>query len=640
MFHTIRWRIAIPYVVLILLSTLGLTFFISNQVRKVRLADLETQLLAEARVLVDSVQPLMAQGESADALDSLARRWADLLGARITIIGVDGTVLGESQHDRTEMGNHLDRPEVQQALTSGQGSSIRFSQTVGYEMMYVALPVRTPSGGRVMGVVRVALPLRQIEASVGRLRQTILTAGLFTALLAALMALLIAERTARPVRRLTDVAERMAEGDLGARLLPMSRDEVGQLTLAFNHMADQLREKVTTLAEEQDRLAVVLEHMADGVLITDPAGKVQLINPAAARLLGTTQSAALGRSFVQVVWDHRLVELWEKSCEQNVEQNTTLELDRLGLFLQVIVTPLQEIYARPHLPAPGATYSPGAGGAHLGRQPKYRHLQPKYRHLQPKYRQAQVAILQDLTQIRRLDAVRRDFISNISHELRTPLASLKALVDTLRDGALDDPPAAQRFLDRIETEVDAMTQMVQELLELSRIESGRVPLSLVPTPVADVVAPPVERLYPQAERAGLSLTVDLPSDLPPLLADAERVRQVVTNLVHNAIKFTRPGGRVMVRAYAVQDEGLLPKADRHHLEVIIEVADTGVGIPADDLPRIFERFYKADRARSGGGTGLGLAIAKHVVQGHGGRIWAESIEGQGSTFYFTLPAFV
>jgi two-component system phosphate regulon sensor histidine kinase PhoR len=626
MFRTIRWRIAIPYVALVLLSTLGLTFYISYQVRRVRLADLEAQLLAEARVLADSTQPLLARGEDADALDSLAQRWASLLEARITIIGMDGTVLGESQHDRTEMGNHLDRPEVQQALTTGQGSSIRFSQTVGYEMMYVALPVRAPSGGQVMGVIRVALPLRQIEAGVSRLRQTILTAGLITALLAALMALLIAERTARPVRRLTHVAERMAEGDLGARLFPTSRDEVGQLTLVFNHMADQLREKVTTLAEEQDRLTVVLEHMADGVLITDSTGRVQLINPAAARLLGTTQAAALGRSFVQVVRDYRLVELWENCYEQGKEQNTTLELDRLGLFLQVIVTPFQEINAQPHFSVPGTSYSAGVGGVHLG--------------LQPKYRQAQVVILQDLTQIRRLDTVRRDFISNISHELRTPLASLKALVDTLRDGALDDPPAAQRFLDRIETEVDAMTQMVQELLELSRIESGRVPLRLVPTSVADVVAPPLERLHPQAERAGLTLSVDLPSDLPQVLADAERVRQVVTNLLHNAIKFTRPGGKVTVRAYPVEDEGQLPKADRYHSAVIIEVADTGVGIPADDLPRIFERFYKADRARSGGGTGLGLAIAKHIVQGHGGRIWAESIEGQGSTFYFTLLAVV
>jgi two-component system phosphate regulon sensor histidine kinase PhoR len=236
-----------------------------------------------------------------------------------------------------------------------------------------------------------------------------------------------------------------------------------------------------------------------------------------------------------------------------------------------------------------------------------------------------VVILQDLTQIRRLDTVRRDFISNISHELRTPLASLKALADTLHDGALEDPPAARRFLDRMEVEVDALTQMVQELLELSRIESGQVPFEIAPVFVADVVNPPLERLRPQAERAELQLDVDLPSDLPRILADAERMQQVVTNLVHNAIKFTPPGGGVAVSATVDQDE------------VIISVRDTGVGIPADDLPRIFERFYKADRARSGGGTGLGLSIAKHIVLAHGGRIWAESVETRGSIFYVALP---
>jgi two-component system phosphate regulon sensor histidine kinase PhoR len=466
---------------------------------------------------------------------------------------------------------------------------------VGYEMMYAALAVTDE--GRPVGFVRVALSSEDIAASVGRLSQIILTTGLFVALLAVLIALFIAERTARPVRRLTRVAERMAEGDLSARLSPTSRDEVGQLTVAFDHMADQLREKVTTLAEEQGRLAAVLEHMADGVIITDAAARVQLINPAAARLLNTDREVALGQTFVQVVRDHQLVELWEACCQGSEEQTTALELDRLGRFLRVTVTPLHE--TDPH---------------------------------------DRVVILQDLTEIRRLDTVRRDFISNISHELRTPLASLKALVDTLRDGALEDPPAAQRFLDRIETEVDALTQMVQELLELSRIESRQVPLSMVPTSVADVVIPPTERLRPQAERASLSLNVDLSPELPRVLADTERVRQVVTNLVHNAIKFTRPGGQVSVRAYAAAGDGRSPVADRDGPTVVIEVADTGVGIPIDDVPRIFERFYKADRARSGGGTGLGLAIAKHIVQGHGGHIWAESIEGQGSTFCFSLPA--
>jgi two-component system phosphate regulon sensor histidine kinase PhoR len=237
-----------------------------------------------------------------------------------------------------------------------------------------------------------------------------------------------------------------------------------------------------------------------------------------------------------------------------------------------------------------------------------------------------LVILQDLTRIRRLETVRRDFISNISHELRTPLAGLKALVDTLRGGAIKDPPAAKRFLKRMDSEVDSLTQLVQELLELSRVESGQAPLHIEATPAVQVIVPPSDRLRPQAERAGLDFAIILPPQLPLVMADAERMQMVVTNLIHNAVKFTPPGGKVAVTA----------ESDGN--EVVFSVSDTGVGIPTEDLPRIFERFYKADRARSGGGTGLGLAIAKHLVEGHGGRIWAESIEGQGSTFFFTLPS--
>jgi two-component system phosphate regulon sensor histidine kinase PhoR len=595
MLRSIRWRIAAPYVILILISTIGLSMYLSTQVRQVYLDNLETQLLAEARTLAYATQPLLAPTESKSALDTLAGRWSTLLGARVTIIAADGSVLADSDGDAGRMENHLYRPEVQQALAMGQGNSIRLSQTVGYDMMYVALPVTTE--GKVIGVVRVALTLRQIEASVSHLRHIILTAGLLAGVAAIILALLIAERIALPLRRLTQVADHMAAGDLAARLVPTSRDEVGHLTLAFNHMADQLQDKMASLAREQNLLTAVLEHMADGIVITDATGQVQLINPAAARLLGTSQTRAVGHSFTQVVRDHRLVEVWESCCQENDEQVSSIESDRLARFLRVIVTPLRETS-----------------------------------------RQDRLVVFQDLTQMHRADTMRRDFVSNISHELRTPLASLRALVDTLRDGAMDDPPAAQRFLDRVETEVDAMTQMVQELLELSRIESGQVPVRLAATPVAELLSPPIERLLPQAERANLSLSLDLPTDLPAVLADSERVQQVVTNLVHNAIKFTRPGGLVKVRAYTADQDELPGMGNGERPSVIVEVTDTGVGIPADDLPRIFERFYKADRARSGGGTGLGLAIAKHIIQGHGGRIWAESTEGRGSTLSFSLVA--
>jgi two-component system phosphate regulon sensor histidine kinase PhoR len=584
MTHSIRWRIAVPYVVLVAAATLGLAFYLSDQVRRIRLADLKSQLLADASLIADELSTSIDQAADGDLLDARARRWADLLGARVTLIGADGTVLGESHEDRAQMENHLNRPEVQQALAQGRGTAIRYSTTIGYDMMYGAVPVRDPSG-QATGFARVALSLRAVETDIRRLRQGILLAGLVTACAAGLMALVIAERIARPVRRLTQAAERMAEGDLSTRLEGGRRDEVGQLTSAFQHMSEQLQDKMSILAEERGRLAAVLGHMADGVLITDAAGRVEMVNPAAERLLGTSEGKSLGKTFGQVVAQYQNIELWKSCRDRGEQQEDTVEISHRNLFVRAIATPFQEGDQRGFL-----------------------------------------VILQDLTHTQRLEAVRRDFIANLSHELRTPLAGLKALVDTLRGGALKDPPAAKRFLKRMDAEVDALTQMVEELLELSRIESGRVPLLLAPTPVAEVLGPPVERLRPQAEGAGLDLTLRLPPGLPRVLADVERAQKVVTNLVHNAVKFTLPGGSIVVAAEAAG------------AEVIVSVRDTGVGIPAENLPRIFERFYKADRARSGGGTGLGLAIAKHIVQGHGGRIWVESVEGKGSTFYFSLAS--
>jgi len=584
MSHSFRWRIAIPNIVLILIATLGLTIYLSGQVRRLRLADLENQLVAEAGLLAGDLAPRLGQEAAGDSLDAAARRWAKLLDARVTLIGADGTVLGESHDDRTQMANHLDRPEVQQALASGRGTAIRYSASIGYDMMYGAAPAQDPESGQVIGYARVSLSLQEIETDLRRVRQAILLGGLAAALIGGVLALALAERTVRPVRRLTQAAERIATGDLATRLAVDRRDEVGQLTIAFQHMAEQVGEKMSILAEERGRLEAVLQHMADGVLITDEASRVEMINPAAVRLLATAEEKALGRSFGQVVAQHQIMELWQRCHELGEEQEDTVEIGHRDLFVQAIVTPFQAGQARRYL-----------------------------------------VVLQDLTRIRRLETVRRDFISNISHELRTPLAGLKALVDTLRGGALKDPPAAKRFLKRMDREVDALTQIVEELLELSRIESGRVPLRLAPTPLAELLIPPTDRLRPQAESAGLSLTLLLPPQLPPVLVDLERAQKVVTNLVHNAVKFTPPGGSIQVGAEVAGSE------------VVISVQDTGVGIPAEDLSRIFERFYKADRARSGGGTGLGLAIAKHIVQGHGGRLWADSAAGKGSTFYFTLP---
>lgn len=605
MFHSIRWRIAVPYIVVTLLALLGLTLLVTNRAREEHLADLRATLLAEARLIGDAARPYLASPGAvtpdSTALDDLARRWAGLVDGRVTIVAPDGLVLGESHQERALMDNHLSRSEVQDALRDGAGSSIRFSSSVDQDMMYGAAPIF--QGEQIVGFARVALPLDRIEASVAHLRRPLIIVTLAAAGVMLLIALWIASRTARPIEQLTAVADRMAGGDLSARAVATTRDEAGRLTTSFNRMADELDDTVTRLTRERSRMAAILENMADGVLIVDSRGSVRLINPAASKLLKTSQQAARGASFAQMVRHHQIIELWQDCRSTGRMQAGAVEIDRQRIFWQVIITSFQEEDSRGYL-----------------------------------------IIIQDLSRIRRLETVRRDFISNISHELRTPLASLKALTETLRDGAIEDPPAAERFLNSMETEIDALTQMVQELLEISRIEAGQTALRLRPASVNEVVFPPVERLLAQAERSGLTLTVELVEDLPLALVDVERIQLVVTNLVHNAIKFTPPGGTIAVRARAGRD-GEVPASARKTTPlvsggwqvVIVQVMDSGVGIPARDLPRVFERFYKADRARGSGGTGLGLSIARHLVESHGGYIWVESEEGVGSTFSFSLP---
>ncbi|GAB4461372.1 MAG: ATP-binding protein [Anaerolineales bacterium] len=391
-----------------------------------------------------------------------------------------------------------------------------------------------------------------------------------------LLAAWFAWRYYRLHRRLDEFAARLRQQqfDTGIKELENLSSALSTLLATFNLQH-------ASLEAERARLAAVLEQMTDGVLIADAQGIVQFANPAAGKLFQT--SSPIHRSVAEVLRHHQLVEAWRRCQRTREMQSESAEVPARHQYLQLIVIPDQH-----------------ANGTLL--------------------------LAQDLTRLRRLETVRRDFISNLSHELRTPLASLKALTETLQDGALDDPPAARRFIDQIQTEVDALTQMATELLELSRIESGRLSLDLQPVPPAELLTSACERMKLQAERAGLTLRVECAQALPKVRIDLQRMEQVLVNLIHNAVKYTRPGGEVVLFAEAGAGE------------VRFAVRDTGIGIPAEDIPRIFERFYRVEKSRAGSGTGLGLSIARHIVEAHKGKIWAESVEGQGSIFYFTLPA--
>ncbi len=579
---SLYWQFAVPMVVAILVLLAGLTIYFSNYLEKTYISDLEGDLKTQSTLLAREVAPLIEAGHPYEGLQALVEDYAAVTGARVTVVLLQGIVIGESTADPATMENHLDRPEIQKALTSGYGSTVRFSDTILKSFLYVAVPV--VQNRKVIGFVRLADSLDKIEGELGRLRRTVAVSSALAGGAVIFLSFLIADRVLSPLRRLAREVRRLGAGATMLELPASRKDEVGLLAQSFGEIAEQLNDQMEGFREERAKLKAVLRYMTDAVLIVNDQGKVTLINPAAERIFNTRAEHALGQTLVEVVRLHQFVDLWKSSLASGRQQIVTVETMPERLFVQGIATPLNESL-------PGSI----------------------------------LLVFQDLTRVRRLENIRRDFISNVSHELRTPLASMKALVETLKGGALEDPPAAKRFLEHLENEIDNMTQIVQELLELSRIESGQVPFNLQPVEPGVLLNRAADRMALQAERAGLTLTVDCPTDLPSVRADAERIGQVLMNLLHNSVKFTPSGGEIAVSA---RSEGGW---------VVFSVRDTGVGIQPEDLPRIFERFYKADQSRSGGGIGLGLSIVRHTVEAHGGRIQVESVPGQGSTFTFTLP---
>ncbi len=584
----LRSRLLLTTVPLVLVVTTLLAIYLIQVARDLAISNAETQLIGQAHLVARSA---VVRWDDPPLLDALAKDLASDVTNRITIIRLDGTVLGDSDGAPALMENHATRPEVAAVLADQRGVSVRQSTTLGRELIYAAVPIRRD--GTLIGVARVAQSLDSVNDQIARLRFVAFLGVLVSGILAALLASLLSRYIIQPINALTAVTSGMAAGDLDLRADPRGTDEIGQLGLTFNRMADELRETIGIISDERAKLSAILETMGDGLLMIDHAGEVVLANSAAERLLSPVlsrqtsrpQRAVHGRALIEVAHDHELPRLVEGARRRGETSSMLLELGAGRRTIRAVAAPVRGVAGQPVL-----------------------------------------LVLQDLTEVRRLETARRDFVANISHELRTPLASLKALVETLDGGAIEEEDAARHFLSLMNGEVDHLTQLVRELLELSRIESGQVPLTREPIAPLDLLHLGVMRLATQAERAGLLLTIEDRADLPAVFADRDRIGQVLLNLLHNAIKFTAPGGQIIVSA--VPQEGM----------VAFAVRDSGTGIDPDDLPRIFERFYKADKARSGGGTGLGLAIAKHLISAHGGILSARNnLDGPGATFTFTLP---
>ena len=582
MFQSIQWRITIWFTLLAIVSMTALGIYLTNSIKTSELSNLRSELENEAIITAEaSISSFGKQNELSD-LDILAKKLSDQIGARVTIIAKDGTVLGDSQEDPLTMENHAKRPEVQDALASSLGESTRYSTTIGKKMMYVAVPIIERD--EVLGIARVALPLTRVESSVKRVIISIFVAMSITTILVILAAWIIARTTTRPIRELTRESKKIASGEFGHRIIVGTKDESGQLATAFNEMSLSLKRLVETISEDRAKLMSILDNMADGVILTDIEGNILLTNKAVQKLFRIRDENAKAKPLIEVIREHELNDILKSCLETGQKQIVQFDSGISSRFLRSIAILVDQ---------------ERQGGA--------------------------LVLIQDLTELRGLQTMRRELVGNLSHEFRTPLAGIKAMVETLQDGAINDQTATSDFLDRIETEVDRLVQLVAELTELSRIETGKDELKLEQVNINLLIEEVIAHLKPQAERQNLSLNKKLASDLPAIQADKERIRQVIVNLMHNAIKFNRPGGSILTATEISKDS------------VLVEISDTGIGITGKDLPRIFERFYKTDKSRAGQGSGMGLAIAKHIVEAHGGEIKVRSEEGKSSTFSFNLP---
>lgn len=578
MFKSIQWRIAIPIIILTLIVTAVTGVYLVNSAKNSQIDNLRSNLEEEAHITAEAGLPFLVEGSD---IDILAKNLGQEIEARITIIAIDGRVLGDSQEDIATMENHANRPEVIDALTSGLGESTRYSTTLYERMMYVAVPISNQ--GEVLGVARAALPLTTIEKSVNHLTLTIILAMVIIVILVVLFTALIAGRTTQPIRQLTKAAKQITAGQLGQKIAVQTGDEIGQLSTAFNEMSASLKNTVETVSTERAKLTTVLNNMADGVILIDKDGNISATNRSAANLFGFEDKNVMGKSYVEIVRDHE-VDAVVKLCSQTKkEQSVQFESSMTKRFVRVIAAPVADSKTNEIL-----------------------------------------LLFQDLTEVRNLQTMRKELIGNISHDLRTPITGIKAMVETLRDGALDNKGTAKDFLVRIESEVDRMTQMVSELTELSRIETGKAELRIEPVNLNLVIKDAIEQLTPLAERQQVTISTELLSGLPEINADRDRIRQTIVNLLHNAIKFNKTGGSVIISTITNSNT------------LTVKIADTGIGISKEDLPHVFERFYKTDKARSKSGSGLGLAIAKHTIQAHNGKIWVTSEQGKGSTFSFNL----
>lgn len=583
MFNSIRSKLILSYLTLIFITLIIIGLFGASALQDYNQETLQKEQLEEAAIIGELLADPLSRNDQ-DQLKRLVRNLGQKINSRITVIDLDGDVLADS-HFPTVTDN-LWGPSEFKRVWNGGGMAFRGESSGEKEqMLIVAHPIE--KNGVPLAVVRLAVPLSQVKIYPLVLK-LLVGSILLVALAAVPLIFSFARRLTEPIYEIMEMTKRIRAGDFSQKIIPRTRDEMGQLVRAINQMATTIREKVEELSLVNGRLETVLNYMPSGVLLLNSRGEIILANPAAETILGITEANYLGRHNLEVIRNYHLNERAKETLNSG----------------DLITGDLKLLY------------------------PEEREIRAYYAPLPlEKAAQGVLVVLHDITALRRLERMRTDFVANASHELRTPLTAIKGFAETLLDGALADPQTSRKFVSIIDQEAERLIRLVEDLLDLAKLEAEKMEMEKRPLSLSSLVAEVVLELQPRMHKGGLTLEVDVSPDLPQILGDSGWLHQVLLNLLDNSIKYTPSGGRIKVGAWLEGNE------------IKVEVDDTGVGIPQKDLPRIFERFYRVDKARSRqlGGTGLGLSIVKHVIEKHGGKIGIKSEEGKGTKVWFTLP---
>lgn len=584
-----KWMLACLSVLVMALASAHL--YLDRVIRDFWIHHLEQRLLREVRFARVHLSEMANTDED---LIPLINEVGVRLGVRTTLINGQGHVLADSETDPSDLStleNHADHPEISAVRQQGRGTSVRYSNTQDIEVLYVATAV--PEIGDENFVLRLALPLRDM----GHINQRISQAIWMTSILGLCLALLLAYATSRYISRpILDAiwfVRNIASGRLKHRTLRVgSTRELRDLGTALDDMRRQIQTHIGQITLEKSRLEAVLASITEAILVTDQSGRILMGNGTFEKLFGVSD-AIEGRMPIELV-RHRDV---QDAIEQTLKTGQVVFLDLTRSdsrerHFDVQIAPI----------------------------------------LQDDHMAGSVTIFYDITELRRLERIRKDFVANVSHELRTPLTTIKGCAATLADGALDNREAAQRFVQMINTHADRLHNLIEDILDLSRIESGALPLKTGVYPVHEMVDSVVGQIRPQAKEKTLTIEINTKENAQ-VQCDRKLIEQALLNLLDNAVKYTPEGGKIWIQTRDFK------QGENTQTRIALEVKDTGIGIPLSDMDRIFERFYRVDKGRSRamGGTGLGLSIVRHIMDAHGERVYVESEQGKGSTFGLTLP---